>query len=354
MSKKIKKNDVKIELTELTEDQEELLAIDYVPELVFPLKPSDVTYKGDNVYFEGVPNYIKEVCFLVVKNNKIYNSGENEYNMDLGQLENYLGNNFPCAFIYKVKGEEKVFCQADGVSTEMDEYIGDRKGKTSISLTCFAELTGIKGKNILKNIDNRNIKIIDATTDEEITKDKQFAKLKGKTLEKAKEIAISPRNGFTLIEKGKSFCWHSSASCLFTYNKKHFLVGQDEGTYFGVELPKKVNSIKDAFESLVPKEAKGKKYQRQGEWFVISVEEKDLPKNKQFVELDDMDLNLSIDDPGSNYHNVKAKKYLIGTDALYAYKGDMEHDEHKRIEFKGWVKFIKNTAVRSVSVGGVD
>ena len=39
---------------------------------------------------------------------------------------------------------------------------------------------------------------------------------------------------------------------------------------------------------------------------------------------------------------------------IYAKDGDLSHPQHDNVEFSGWTKFIRNTAVKSVSVQGVD
>ena len=55
----------------------------------------------------------------------------------------------------------------------------------------------------------------------------------------------------------------------------------------------------------------------------------------------------------SNPHTISGKKVVV-SDKVYAYDGNIYHDEHKAVAFEGWVTFIKNTAVRSVSQQGVD
>ena len=39
---------------------------------------------------------------------------------------------------------------------------------------------------------------------------------------------------------------------------------------------------------------------------------------------------------------------------VYAYRGSLEHIEHKDVRFKGWCTFYHNLAVRSFSAEGVD
>ena len=64
---------------------------------------------------------------------------------------------------------------------------------------------------------------------------------------------------------------------------------------------------------------------------------------------------MPIDDESSNIHMVTCDKWRLGKDGFYyAYNPTMFHRDHDRVTVKGWIRFHKNTAVRSVSVKGVD
>jgi hypothetical protein len=161
--------------------------------------------------------------------------------------------------------------------------------------------------------------------------------------------------GFSLIYRGYKYIWHKSGHVLVTANNKYYLFGQDEGQYFGVELPKKVTTIDAAMKCLTPKGAE--KSPRQGEWFVVKCDKpKDILIKPGCNEYNDvLPLILPQDTRDSNPHKINAKEIIISKKGeIYAFNGCLTHPEHSRINFAGWVKFVKNTAIRSVSAEGVD
>ena len=139
-----------------------------------------------------------------------------------------------------------------------------------VSFSCMARF--FKNENEFKTrVANGKLKIVDYTPDASI----ELTKAELETI-KSKNYngLVPPEPGYSLIDGTYEVKkWHRSGSVLFYDEEKDMciLTGQDEGTYFGVELPKKCNTIKQAFECLIPKEVKGKKYLRQGEWFIFHV-----------------------------------------------------------------------------------
>lgn len=136
------------------------------------------------------------------------------------------------------------------------------------------------------------------------------------------------------------------------------LAGQDEGSYFGVELPKKCNTVSEAFECLIPSEVKGKKYLRQGEWFMIKVDENKIPKLTDCIAYSyygySSNISLPVETKDSNPHEIEANEIRISKDGVYALDPYVEHAQHEKISGKGWFTFYKNTALRSFSQQGVD
>lgn len=169
-------------------------------------------------------------------------------------------------------------------------------------------------------------------------------------------------------------CFHRSSSVLFcdTRTEKFYLCGMDEDSYFGVELKSNVKTIEQAFVSMMPNAARVKGTQRQGEWFVVPVKEKDLPKRlatalkgwiKSRREMSpDKDYNATLslpkDEPDSAYHHVVCEEAFVGIDGVvYACgKGNLIHEngDHDNVNFDGWVKFLHNVVQKSVSVEGAD
>lgn len=200
----------------------------------------------------------------------------------------------------------------------------------------------------IKEIANGRLVLLDYTPDEafDLTKDEK------KLVQKNPKLP-APKLGFTRVGDR----WHRSGTCLFHDKKKdrYLLLGQDEGTYFGCELPKKCKTIDEAFKALTPKEVIGKYYQRQGEWFIVPVLEKAVPSIQQCVFLFDDDGILPKDDKESNNHYVHTSDGRVNSKGqVYAYGGEMAHEEHASVYWEKWVTFYKNTALRSVSQQGVD
>ncbi len=69
------------------------------------------------------------------------------------------------------------------------------------------------------------------------------------------------------------------SACVFKANGKYYISSMDNSNYFISQLPRKAKSVQDAFNMLLPKECKGKRYERQGEFFFIpsSLTTKDIP-----------------------------------------------------------------------------
>ena len=202
--------------------------------------------------------------------------------------------------------------------------------------------------------------------------------------------------GFTLLPNGKL---HSPATVIVSTKKETGLMGMDENSYFGVILPKRITTIADAYEVLIPEGAKGKPYDRQGEWFFVpvSVEEQKLLDeessrlhvpviNMVTLPLDSTESNphvISFYDDGCHYcdalnymdgasdDNLNKEKYRIMFNPtnfimrpikgakntslkfeMFARKFACYHSDHETIvKFKKdtWHKILRNTALRSVS-----
>ena len=162
---------------------------------------------------------------------------------------------------------------------------------------------------------------------------------------------------------------HRSGAVVLEYKGNYYLFGQDEGTYFGVQLPKAVNTLSQAYNALIPKKVQGKKYVRQGEWFVVSLEEAglELPALKDCVSCytnnNPISLNEAVILPreeGGNAHSIdlnpKGSYRIDFKNRIYAKGFGLSHDEHKSIykDDTKWYTFYKNTALKSVSQMGVD
>jgi hypothetical protein len=143
--------------------------------------------------------------------------------------------------------------------------------------------------------------------------------------------------------------------------KSTFLIGQDEGTYFGVELPKNCKTLEEAFTMLIPKEIRNKSFLRQGEWFAVEVDEDDVPASEEAVLMitnpDPESVYLPRESVDANMHWFEDGEIRVAKNGVVYIRGcELHHNEHAMIELKrnSWYRFYKNTAVRSFSQRGVD
>jgi len=211
-----------------------------------------------------------------------------------------------------------------------------------------------------------------------------------------------PKAGMTLmgtLGNGK-LKWHRPATVVLSYKMlgsrkmQYWLIGMDEGSYFGVELPEKVTSVDEAYQVLMPKHLHGVRgILRQGEWYAVPVKAKDVPdivKCRGFIEASGT-ICLPIQDVRSNRHvvivgddnfdiwtrqrspkpsgeiRIDDKGRIFARDFIVEHRNPMddddspgekteEHDDLSSSVNHQWYTFDENTAVRSVSLGpgGVD
>lgn len=191
--------------------------------------------------------------------------------------------------------------------------------------------------------------------------------------------------------------YHRAGTVLIRDNETGicYILGQDEGQYFGCELPSKdVKTLEKAFLDLTPKILRNyspSSYLRQGEWFVLNIEDEKPIKSLTKVheaELATPPLKLNIDieeslilknrEPSGSFHYISDCSELSENDAyIYEHKeidGDNcyivkvlskspsgislfhEKGEHEPIDllYDTWYAIIENRAVQSVSLQGLD
>lgn len=187
-----------------------------------------------------------------------------------------------------------------------------------------------------------------------------------------------PKKGYSLAYAFGRLVWHKPASLLFSFEDQTYLIGQDEGTFFGCEVEDNPRTITQAYKSLIPEEIRNcRNLIRQGEWFLKRINKSERPTLEE-VKAFGMEVILPIDDVNSNTHTIRGFSFIT-EDGIYvstccqnylqSFGGDfmnirLEHDEHEPIIIEcvdtdgnyvdKWFKIYKNTAVRSVSVEGVD
>jgi len=227
-----------------------------------------------------------------------------------------------------------------------------------VSWSALANYYGDKIENVNSAISNGKLRLKDYTPDEFV----EFNNQERKEVKKKNPKLNPPQLGFTDVYNS----WHRPGFCLLQDENKGLclLTGQDEGSYFVVELPKKVSTIEAALEVLIPEEARVPGVKRQGEWFFVPCSEKEVPALKDTILLFDTYNTCSsccecifmpLDDENSNKHLIQTSDGRVGKDGyLYAYKASLMHDHHDEVSMDGWCYLVKNTAITSYSEGGVD
>jgi hypothetical protein len=225
------------------------------------------------------------------------------------------------------------------------------------SFQCLGQFYKGGTKTVFKKFVEGELFLLDCTPEETI----QFTKEEHKKIQEGhKKRLIAPKLGFSIVNSQ----WHKSGFVLL-HDKKEMqciLLGQDEGTYFGVQLPEIVNSIDEALKILVPSEVRGKRFARQGEWFIVEVKDEDLPGTKDracsFVNSVG-DLYLPLEDEQGNPHKIHSDEGFVGKDGrVFAKNPILSHIDHEDCELdvkpETYCTFYRNTAIRSFSQQGVD
>jgi hypothetical protein len=161
--------------------------------------------------------------------------------------------------------------------------------------------------------------------------------------------------------------YHRIGAVILEQGKNHYVCGMDEGSYFISLLPKKVKTVKEAFESLKPKEVReiekssgdpnsilnGIEIKRQGEWFfipmlTIKIKEKDFEKSAA----------LPSADSSSNRHvctRLKkiGKKYFVKGTVYHRNPLNNRRADHKPLKLgEGIFQAVCNTAKGNWSANG--
>ena len=233
---------------------------------------------------------------------------------------------------------------------QLVEEFGDQAFPV-VSFSALAHMYDDDFSTVCARLADGRLRLKDYSADERIP----FTEEEKKQARRKKPDLTPPELGF--VQVGNQ--WHRSGFALLhdEADKLCLLAGQDEGSYFIVELPKKVNSIADAMEALIPEEARVHGAVRQGEWFLVPCDKEEVPSLNDTVLLIDHGsaAYLPLDDENSNHHTIETSDGRVGKDGyLYLKDPTLEHDEHQSVSIEGWCYVVKNTAVRSFSVSGVD
>jgi hypothetical protein len=302
--------------------------------------------------FEGYPvldSYLLEVFLIIVGKRVI---GFDPYFDTAIPDENDVET---CAVI---DAEFGIILNGDGDAN--DCVLDGMEGYPTVSFNCVGRLLHPEGKKepkiwskmVSDLLLNGDLKIVAFVPDKTIPLNKE----EKRKVKAGKKVF---RRGFSVVNGN----WHQAATVVLRHKTTEgdLLVGQDEGTYFGVLLNRQVNTVDEAYAALMPQElASRRNILRQGEWFIVPVKEKEVPKVKDCL-TEFQQLVLPRESEESNEHVVEAchgENGRISKNGKIFVRGlELSHSDHEAVSrgYKdGWHTFYRNTAIRSVSEQGVD
>jgi hypothetical protein len=298
-----------------------------------------------------------------------------------------LKTEIPAGVVVKVeqrKGETKKWRHVVLVNgdEENNSLVGLLKVMPTISFQCLARfyfdrdraLSDTNQAKVGSWLADGTLRVLDWTPDELIkptAAERKAIKRSRNGESKNYKMPAPPKPGFTYV----SGRWHRAATVLLEDIRKQgtvIVIGQDEGTYFGCEVPANIEgkdqvvlTVADAFEALIPPDIrKVRGVKRQGEWFAVPVKESEVPELKDCACIGavshssyhaSQELVLPIEDEESNKHHITADDIRVSkSGVVYAQNAEVEHDDHATLATTGWVRYEKNTALRSYSIEGVD
>ncbi len=144
-----------------------------------------------------------------------------------------------------------------------------------------------------------------------------------------------------------------------TSDVRRFLVGEDECHLFVAQLSIPATTVRDAHETLRPREIGGrKKVRRQGEWFFLPAtrEEQELvAKRLRMGRLTNARIGGHLAMRGRPHvvDEMVQLRYEDGRVVEFV-RGRVRHPDHKVLELKEWVRVVMNTEDRSVGATWVD
>lgn len=259
-----------------------------------------------------------------------------------------------------------------------NEYIGDlfieKITCPTVSFNCLVKLlkpsirpnsSYISPKVITKVLNNTDFSFMELTEN----RYKDLTPQEKKSLKPNNNGVYARKNGYSIVYLNDVRIWHKPSEALIKSGGKYFLIGSDEGSYFGCELAKNVKpkNLEEAYKSLRPPELakhKDSKIRRQGEWFIIKLRE--FNKSETLTRPNFSIINLPKERQESNDHTIE-DGYIVGYDednnqfnfidiGVSSSRTYLYTTDHESIELccNKVYRFVRNTAARSVSQEGVD
>jgi len=338
-------------------------------------KASFLTYKGRPVYIYNLNDYAG--IFIIEIKGMFYNmfgQGVCEFKSAMGYLADsgvpFLSFKKDSIDLLAWRDKNGIVLNGDLSEDEEHEYLVEEK-LPIISMNCLVEMFGLKS----------HLQVCELFVREEVYVEAHTLDVRKNLTQREKEqlhdfeMGVSktkpqpPKRGFSLVRTFDEKYWHQAGTTLVSRKDvksliyESYLFGMDEDQYFGVQLPRFIKgTVEAAFNALVPQELQDRKckFDRQGEWFVVPM--KKIPEVAgRFVIGSHRKTSLAqlpLDDIDGNVHEIASEEIVVldSEDGMkiYAWDGQLTHMEHETIKFGGWVEFIHNTALKSVSTEGVD
>lgn len=334
------------------------------------------TWRGCSLVRDDNSDYSPEILF-VIKKNKVFRIVEYTGNplQECNNLSDLCGTKrtvgVPCGVVVPSNSTKSEFLFVQNGDKDDSGSVCNLPDHQTLTLSfaCLSRL--LHGERMVKktidNLASRNLQIIDYTPDKvkRLTSDQRklyrhkvvcrdtIARLRG---------LCKPQVGWTLMYLGGTLEWHQSAAVVVFDKKKQvtYLLGQDDGIYFGCQLIDHPETVREAYMSLTPREARVKGVTRQGEWFAVPTLVSKLPAWDECLctlEGDDQFSLPRVNHEG-NEHCVVTRnigRALVSTGGVFVRNADICHEEHEVMELPDkWFKLVRNTAVKSVSEEGVD
>jgi len=277
--------------------------------------------------------------------------------------------NWGGVLIQSIKGKNDWIIIRNADENYVDVAPNEGPGRISVSFICISQLLWKSNEDmalleVAKQLANGNIQILDYEADEikSVTQKirSEWIAFKKKCIYNEIDVNFQlfaekckKPSGFNLIQTDLGrMKFHKSPKILLKHKGKSYFLGQDEETYFGCELADNPKTIKEALVSLAPLKARNKKgVLRQGEWFLIPHK----PPEEHECLATAYCIVLPLDDPMSNQHELQGN-IRISENGVFVHSVILQHPEHETIQCVNdkWYLIQKNTAIRSVSVDGVD
>lgn len=257
-------------------------------------------------------------------------------------------------------GDNKALFIANGDEDRnyLVDFATNQKSFPTLSFQCFRRF--FFENDVYKSISllvSGKVKVLDVRPDETIEMTaKELKEYERKGLDyKYVPKYHPPQAGFTVVYPGK---WHRPATLLVYHSesRRTIIFGQDEGSYFGCEVPGYPKTISDAFEALIPKELRGRKdLRRQGEWFFAPISKKAVPPVEKSLVTYVESFCLPVENEDSKSHVVDCSKMRLTKDGrIYVCDPAVSHEDHDTLDLEGWYTVHRNLAKQSFSEQGVD